>query len=50
MEESEKETGNPYVDAFTYWHAVFIVGAIITYLADLTLGEHVIKIGTIVLR
>jgi len=26
-------------EVFTYWHAFFLVGAIVTYIVDLTLGK-----------
>ena len=36
-----KKTGDQFPDyeAFTYWHAFFLVGAIVTYIVDLTLGN-----------
>ena len=36
-----KKTGDQFPDyeAFTYWHAFFLVGAIVTYIVDLTLGK-----------
>ncbi len=36
-----KKTGDQYPDyeVFTYWHAFFLVGAIVTYIVDLTLGK-----------
>ena len=29
----------PDYEVFTYWHAFFLVGAIVTYIVDLSLGK-----------
>ena len=37
---SHKVISNLDYEVFTYWHAFFLVGAIVTYIVDLTLGKQ----------